>query len=90
MCGSLLALTDRRYYSAFRLLIVPAYVSLFPLLFTANELPIKVLYTLLYLMIFLTAFEKVTPRLETGNRKGWEVFDRLVGWYMMALSLIHI
>lgn len=85
-CHSLLALTDRRYLAAFRLLIVPAYVSLFPLLFTPNELPIKTLYTFLYLIIFLTGFDHVTPPYPANSyQAAWKVFDRLVNWYMVGM-----
>ncbi|KAL8988944.1 MAG: hypothetical protein Q9177_002061 [Variospora cf. flavescens] len=38
---SLLALRDRRYLGAFRPLAVAGHVSLFPLLFTAGEFPVK-------------------------------------------------
>ncbi|KAJ5295668.1 hypothetical protein N7508_010489 [Penicillium antarcticum] len=38
---SLIALKDRRYFSAFRPLAVAGHVSLFPLLFTAAEFPLE-------------------------------------------------
>lgn len=58
---SLLALKDRRYLGAFRPLAVAGHVSLFPLLFTASEFPIKTVYTVTWLMIFLSAFDKLAP-----------------------------
>lgn len=58
---SLLALKDRRYLSAFRPLAVAGHVSLFPLLFTAAEFPIKTVYTIFWLILFLYAFEKLAP-----------------------------
>lgn len=58
---SLLALKDRRYLGAFRPLAVSGHVSLFPLLFTAQEFPIKVVYTVFWLVIFLLVFDKLAP-----------------------------
>ncbi|RAH87640.1 ALG6, ALG8 glycosyltransferase [Aspergillus japonicus CBS 114.51] len=58
---SLIALKDRRYFSAFRPLAVAGHVSLFPLLFTAAEFPIKTVYTVFWLILFLFAFDQVAP-----------------------------
>jgi alpha-1,3-glucosyltransferase len=58
---SLIALKDRRYLGAFRPLVVAGHVSLFPLLFTAMEGPVKVVYTVFWLVAVLTAFEGVVP-----------------------------
>jgi alpha-1,3-glucosyltransferase len=58
---SLIALKDRRYLGAFRPLAVSGHVSLFPLLFTAQEFPIKVAYTIAWLIAFLLAFDKLAP-----------------------------
>jgi alpha-1,3-glucosyltransferase len=58
---SLIALKDRRYLAAFRPLAVSGHVSLFPLLFTAQEFPIKVAYTIAWLITFLLAFDKLAP-----------------------------
>ncbi|KAL7268407.1 glycosyl transferase [Rhizina undulata] len=58
---SLLALKDRRYLGAFRPLAVAGHVSLFPLLFTAPEFPIKTVYTVMWLLIFLAAFDMAAP-----------------------------
>lgn len=58
---SLLALKDRRYLGAFRPLAVAGHVSLFPLLFTLQEFPVKVIYTIMWLVVFLTAFDHLTP-----------------------------
>jgi alpha-1,3-glucosyltransferase len=58
---SLLALRDRRYLGAFRPLAVAGHVSLFPLLFTAAEWPIKTVYTICWLIGFLLAFDRLTP-----------------------------
>ncbi|KAF2086514.1 glycosyltransferase family 57 protein [Saccharata proteae CBS 121410] len=58
---SLLALKDRRYLGAFRPLAVAGHVSLFPLLFTAMEFPIKTAYTIFWLVSVLLAFDRLAP-----------------------------
>lgn len=58
---SLIALKDRRYLGAFRPLAVAGHVSLFPLLFTAAEFPIKTIYTIFWLVLFLLAFDRLAP-----------------------------
>jgi len=58
---SLLALKDRRHLGAFRPLAVAGHVSLFPLLFGAQEFPIKTVYTILWLVLFLLAFDRLAP-----------------------------
>ncbi|KAL8999080.1 MAG: hypothetical protein Q9169_001968 [Polycauliona sp. 2 TL-2023] len=58
---SLVALKDRRYLGAFRPLAVAGHVSLFPLLFTAAEFPIKTVYTVLWLLLFLLVFDRLAP-----------------------------
>lgn len=58
---SMIALKDRRYFSAFRPFAVAGHVSLFPLIFTEAEFPIKTVYTILWLVLFLFAFDRVAP-----------------------------
>lgn len=58
---SLIALQDRRYYGAFRPLAVAGHVSLFPLLFTVAEFPVKTVYTIFWLVLFLLAFDRLAP-----------------------------
>lgn len=58
---SLLALKDRRYLGAFRPLAVAGHLSLFPLLFTPAEFPIKTAYTICWLIVFLYAFDRLAP-----------------------------
>jgi alpha-1,3-glucosyltransferase len=36
-------------------------VSLFPLLFTAMEFPVKVVYTIFWLVVVLLVFDRVAP-----------------------------
>ena len=58
---SLIALKDRRYLGAFRPLAVAGHVSLFPLLFTRPEFLVKAGYTILWLNVFLLAFDRLAP-----------------------------
>ena len=58
---SLVALKDRRVLGAFRPLAVAGNVSLFPLLFTPAEFPVKTIYTLLWLILFLYTFDQLAP-----------------------------
>ena len=58
---TLLALKDRRYLGAFRPLAVAGHLSLFPLLFTPAEFPIKTAYTVCWLVLFLYVFDKLAP-----------------------------
>jgi alpha-1,3-glucosyltransferase len=58
---SLIALKDRRHFSAFRPLAVAGHVSLFPLLFTSAEFPIKTVYTIFWLIGMLLAFDRLVP-----------------------------
>jgi hypothetical protein len=58
---SLIALKDRRYLGAFRPLAVAGHVSLFPLLFTAAEFPVKTVYTIFWLVLFLLVFDRLVP-----------------------------
>lgn len=58
---SLIATKDRRFLGAFRPLAVAGNISLFPLLFTIAEFPIKTTYTLFWIILFLIVFDRVTP-----------------------------
>jgi alpha-1,3-glucosyltransferase len=80
---SLLALKDRRFLGAFRPLAVSGHVSLFPLLFTTAEFPIKTVYTIFWLILFLLAFDRLAPASE-GKRIF--LFDRLSLLYI-AVSI---
>lgn len=83
---SLIALKDRRYFSAFRPLAVAGHVSLFPLLFTAAEFPLKTVYTVWWLVLFLFVFDQVAP---VSERPRIFVFDRLSLLYLtVAIPLI--
>ncbi|KHN97649.1 dolichyl glycosyltransferase [Metarhizium album ARSEF 1941] len=58
---SLIALRDRRHLGAFRPLAVAGHVSLFPLLFTPAEFPVKTMYTVFWLVLFLMSFDRLAP-----------------------------
>jgi alpha-1,3-glucosyltransferase len=90
---SLIALTDRRYLGAFRPLAVAGHVSLFPLLFTAAEFPIKIIYTIFWLVLFLLAFDRLAP---ASNRPRIFLLDRFSLLYIAVsiplivyCSLVH-
>lgn len=90
---SLIALKDRRYLGAFRPLAVAGYVSLFPLLFTAADFPIKTIYTIFWLLLFLLAFDRLAPA--SGKQRVF-LLDRFSLWYIAVsipliiyCSLVH-
>ncbi|KAI9678930.1 MAG: glycosyl transferase [Trizodia sp. TS-e1964] len=90
---SLLALKDRRYLGAFRPLAVAGHVSLFPLLFTPSEFPIKTGYTVFWLVAFLIAFNRLAP---ASPRPRVFLFDRFSLLYIaisipliLYCSLVH-
>lgn len=83
---SLLALKDRRYLTAFRPLAVAGHVSLFPLLFTEQEWAGKVVYTALWLLVFLTTFDRLAPA--ASGRRAW-LLDRFSGAYI-ALGVVVV
>jgi alpha-1,3-glucosyltransferase len=80
---SLLALKDRRSLGAFRPLAVAGHVSLFPLLFTAAEFPVKTGYTVFWLIMFLYAFDRLAP---ASTRPRVFLLDRLSLLYI-AISI---
>ena len=90
---TLIALKDRRYLSAFRPLAVSGHVSLFPLLFTPAEFPIKTVYTIFWLVLFLMVFDHLAP---ASYRARFFLFDRFSTLYITVsiplivyCSLVH-
>lgn len=90
---SLICLKDRRYLGAFRPLAVAGHVSLFPLIFTAAEFPIKVVYTITWLVTYLLAFDHLAP---PARGKRVFLFDRFSLLYITVsiplvayCSLVH-
>ncbi len=80
---SLIALKDRRYLTAFQPLAVSGHVSLFPLLFTPAEFPIKTIYTVFWLVLFLIVFNSLVP---AAARPRFFLFDRFSTLYI-AISI---
>ncbi|KAI9879458.1 MAG: glycosyl transferase [Pleopsidium flavum] len=90
---SLLALKDRRHLGAFRPLAVAGHVSLFPLLFNAREFPVKVVYTVFWLVLFLLVFDRLAP---VSSRPRVFLLDRFSLLYItvsipliLYCSLVH-
>lgn len=87
-----LVLKDIRLLNCFSLLVSCGYVSLFPLIYTCEEWLIKVLYTLLWYIIYYFSFRKVanvsrTSRLE-GN--GLLLVERVSSLYILGLIPVVI
>jgi alpha-1,3-glucosyltransferase len=83
---SLVALRDRSYLASFRPLAVAGHVSLFPLIFTVPEFPIKITCTLTWLMTFLYAFSRLAPAPASPRRF---LLDRFTLLYMaVAIPLV--
>lgn len=90
---SLVAVKDRSYLASFRPLAVAGHVSLFPLLFTQAEFPIKVVYTVSWLIIFLYTFDQLAP---VPSRRRVFLLDRFALLYiatsvplMVYCSVLH-
>lgn len=86
--ATLLCLRDRRYLAAYRPLAVAGHASLFPLLYTAKEAPIKIVYTLAWLVAFLVAFDKLAPAPSSPSRKRIFLFDRIETLYTIAVAFV--
>lgn len=87
-----LVLKDIRLLNCFSLLVSCGYVSLFPLIYTCEEWLIKVLYTLLWYIIYYFSFRKVanvspTSRFE-GN--GLLLVERVSSLYILGLIPVVI
>ena len=79
-------LNDRRHLGAFRPLAVAGHVSLFPLLFTTQEFPVKTVYTILWLIAFLAAFDRLAP---ASSHQRFFLLDRFSFLYIaVAIPLI--
>lgn len=90
---TLLCLRDRRWLAAYRPLAVAGHVSLFPLLFTTQEFPIKTVYTVFWLVAFLAAFDRICPaashqRLFLLDRFS-VMYDVVAGPLIVYCSLVH-
>lgn len=79
---SFLVSRDRRLLPLFNLLTSSGYVSLFPLIFTCNEWPIKVVYTLLWYIIYYFHFRKVVRITKDATGVG---IERATNLYVLGL-----
>ncbi|PKS10163.1 hypothetical protein jhhlp_001913 [Lomentospora prolificans] len=80
---TLICLNDRRHFGAFKPLAVAGHVSLFPLLFTAAEFPIKTVYTIFWLVTTLMVFDRLAP---ASNKPRVFLLDRFSTLYI-AVSI---
>lgn len=78
---------DKRFLGPFNLLVSSGYVSLFPLIYTCDEWLIKVVYTLLWYIIFYFNFRKVVaiPKKNNGSQFGDIILDRVINGYILGL-----
>ncbi|GMM33856.1 dolichyl-P-Glc:Glc1Man(9)GlcNAc(2)-PP-dolichol alpha-1,3-glucosyltransferase [Saccharomycopsis crataegensis] len=81
---SFVAVRDRRFLSSFVVLAASGYVSLFPLLFTPELWTLKLLYTLVWFLIYYASFREVA---KTGPSQVRRIFffDRLTLIYIAGL-----
>lgn len=77
---------DKKFLGPFNLLVSSGYVSLFPLIFTCDEWIIKVVYTLLWYIIFYFNFRKVVaiPKKNSVGQLGDIILDRVINGYILG------
>lgn len=81
---SFLVTLDRRLLTPFRLVSSSGYVSLFPLLYLSQDFLIKVIFTLVWCIIYFFAFKQVTKISSSVQRRVF-FFDRLSIFYIIML-----
>jgi len=83
---SFLVAYDKSLIGPFNLLTSSGYVSLFPLIFTCDEWLIKIVYTVLWYIIFYFNFKKVVkiPKKNNGGRFGDIILDRFINGYVLG------
>ncbi|AGO12684.1 AaceriADR210Cp [[Ashbya] aceris (nom. inval.)] len=81
---SFLVSFDQRLLTPFRLLTASGYVSLFPLLYSSSSFVIKVLYTLIWCIVYHSALKRTVPASASQQRRVF-FFDRLAAVYVMLL-----
>ncbi len=91
---------SKRLLGSFSILVISGYISLFPLLFTSGEYLIKIIYTYIWIIIFLKLFENICDYSNSNsNTTSLNLrifyFDRLLNWYkfgfiplLISLTLI--
>lgn len=81
-----LASRDLKLLGPFNLLVSCGYVSLFPLIFTCEEWLIKVMYTLLWYIVYYFSFRKVVRIPKNFVGQGGFILDRVVNGYILGLA----
>ncbi|SCU85506.1 LAFA_0D16072g1_1 [Lachancea sp. 'fantastica'] len=81
---SFLVISDRRLLTPFRLVVSAGYVSLFPLLHGSSDFLIKLLYTLVWSLIYFLALRQVTKMSSSVQRRVF-FFDRFALFYIIML-----
>lgn len=76
---------DKRLLGPFNLLVSCAYVSLFPLIFTSSEWLIKVIFTLLWYIIYYFIFRNVVALPKKFEGQTGIIVDRVINWYILGL-----
>ncbi|KAK6455113.1 glycosyl transferase [Scheffersomyces xylosifermentans] len=76
---------DKRILGPFNLLVTCGYVSLFPLIFTCNEWLVKVVFTILWYIIFYFNFRKVVKLPKQLEGTGGIILDRVINGYILGL-----
>lgn len=78
---------DKGFLGPFNMLVSSGYVSLFPLIFTCDEWLIKVVYTLLWYIIFYFNFRKVVE-IPKKNKTRDIILDRVIHGYILGLPIL--
>lgn len=86
---SFLVTSDRRLLTPFRLVVAAGYVSLFPLLHESQDFLIKVLYTLVWGIIYFFALRQTTKVSSSVQRRVF-FFDRFAMAYIALLAPLVI
>lgn len=76
---------DKRLLGPFNLLVTCGYVSLMPLIFTCSEWLVKVVYLLLWYIIYYFNFRKVVKLPKNSVGQGGFILDRVINGYILGL-----
>lgn len=80
-----LVILDKRLLTPYMLLTSSGIVSLFPLLYTSQDFLIKIIYSLLWMIVYFVSINEVSERNYVGqDRRVW-FFDRLAMIYIVCL-----
>lgn len=76
---------DKRLLGPFNLLVTCGYVSLMPLIFTCSEWLVKIVYLLLWYIIYYFNFRKVVKLPKNSVGQGGFILDRVINGYILGL-----